>query len=61
MRAEVVDESCAGVGLVFDGASMEAGSKVNVAYFGIPARGVVRYCEPLEGGRKRIGVEWTEL
>lgn len=58
-EGELLDESCGGVGLAIDANSpIAAGAKVTVDFFGTLVRGVVRYREPLEDGRSRIGVEW---
>lgn len=60
VEGELLDESCAGIGLAIDaGASIAAGAAVTVDFFGTPVRGIVRYRELLEDGRTRLGVEWT--
>jgi hypothetical protein len=59
-NAKVVDESFGGIGVVVDDASgLEPGLDLNLNYEGVPMRGTVCSVWPYEGGRHRVGIEWT--
>ncbi len=60
IAVEIVDESFDGVGvLVKQQVEVEAGDSVELVYYGLPIRGVVRSLAP-QGRHTRFGIQWVE-
>ena len=60
VKARVVDESFGGIGLVVaDASGLTSGTKITLIYNGGPMWAVVRHVAPDEGGKHRLGLQWT--
>jgi hypothetical protein len=60
-KAEVVDESSTGIGLVVTSQqSLQVGQTVEVVYADFPIRSEVRYIEVTDDGRFRVGLCWVD-
>lgn len=60
--AMIVDESFSGVGLEVRGdLRFKVGQRLGLRYRGGPMAGIVKFVMPADGGRTRLGVQWTDI